>query len=322
LLAIAFAAGILSSQVPALSEKKAESTDLLIVQIANNTEVSPEVRAFYLLKLASSYLAGGDKTAVQAPFVVSNESSRIKLSRNWEDMLVAWAEQASLPDRFSDSGDTHKIKATKNPHAKDSQNFVNADAAIHESLTQLARSSDKLNLYLIASRLSKEAGNVNDSRMCMRVLEQAFQSCEGNSTTDEEEIKAASSVLNSMSYGLIPLHIPDQEPLTPLSQPPTPLPSYSEKQFKESEALKLRAVAMVDRLTATNDLRRKAHRNLALWYKQLGKTELAEKQKQILFELVGVNDDRILYPQQRACGHFVWWVLKENQTGQLACGMG
>jgi hypothetical protein len=63
LLAIAFAGGTLNSQLPALCESKSESTDSVIQQIANSTQITPEARAYYFLRLASRYLAGDDRAA-------------------------------------------------------------------------------------------------------------------------------------------------------------------------------------------------------------------------------------------------------------------
>jgi hypothetical protein len=77
---------------------------------------------------------------------------------------------------------------------------------------------------------------------------------------------------------------------------------------------------MIDRLDAKHLVRWMAHRDLVLWYRELGKLDLAEKQKQILFELVGLNDDRILYPKKRRMGRLVWWLLTAMSMG-CACGM-
>jgi hypothetical protein len=121
--------------------------------------------------------------------------------------------------------------------------------------------------------------------------------------------------LNSEAYGLISIVIPDIKPTS------TQAKSFTEEVFDTSEKLKLRAVAMTDRLDATNHLRRKAHRDLSLWYSQLGKTELAEKEKQTLLELVGTKDESILYPYVQMCGHLVWW-RDPRSHDMMACGQG
>jgi hypothetical protein len=129
-------------------------------------------------------------------------------------------------------------------------------------------------------------------------------------------------VLNSMAFGIVPLQISDR----PLGENFAgfrikPIGPVSEGDFKQSEMLKQRAAAMVDRLDASDDLRRRTHRDLALWYKQLGKSEKAEKEKHILFKLVGSHNDSILYPQSPGCGGLVWW-KSEKLTRFIDCGMG
>jgi hypothetical protein len=324
LLAIAFAGGMLNSQLPALSES-IESTDSVIHQFENSTAMPPEIRAFYLLSLARGYLAGGDQATVEAQYTpVLNQSTRNwPFRRGWETVLVPWAEQASLEGRLQSA----KAEATSDSQPITKGGLVLADTAVQKALRQLDRGSDKfakLNMYFIASQLFQRARDTTGMHKCNKVLEEAIEACEGDSPIDEQQIKAAASILNTKAYGFIPVHIPDQNPKDLFfrqRQRQTEVKSFTERDFQESEKLKLRAVAIVDRLATTNDLRRKSHRDLALWYAELGKKELAEKEKQVLFELVGCNDDSILYPQQAGCGDLVWW-QKEHTIPGLLCGMG
>jgi hypothetical protein len=206
------------------------------------------------------------------------------------------------------------------------ENLVLANVSIQQALAMMDdihAPFTKLNMYFIASRLFQKIGNVGEMEKCNGVLEKTFQSYEASSPVNEDEIKAASGVLNSMSYGLIPLRIPDRapSPASSQTQTPTPITSFNDKDFQASEKLKLRAVAMADRLESSNHVRRKAHRDLSLWYKQLGKDKLADKEKQVLFELVGINDDSILYPYSPGCADLVWWKKDDKQFG-YDCGMG
>jgi hypothetical protein len=329
LLAIAFAGGMLNSQLPTFSETetKSESTDSIIQKIANSTQNSAESRAFYLLTLAHDYLIEANKTTVEAKFTrILNETDArswpLSNPRVWESILVSWADMVSLEARPKDLGFNARTEAKANSPSK--ENLVFANTAIEMALTQLDKASEKyakLNLYFIASQLFRRTGNTDGVRRCNEVLEEAFQSCEGGSPIDEEQTRATSSILNSMANGLLPVQIPDLHPRDNPLEEQTPVKPFTEKDFKESEKLKLRAVAMLDRLDTQNHLRRKAHRDLALWYKQLGKVESAEREKQILFELVGTKDDSILYPQQAGCGQLLWWV-KEKRVVDIGCGMG
>ena len=81
LLAILFAGGMLNSHVPALSDNKIESTDSVMQEIANNTEIAPELKAYYLLSIASRYLDGAERTAVEVQFrSVTTRYSQWKLT--------------------------------------------------------------------------------------------------------------------------------------------------------------------------------------------------------------------------------------------------
>ena len=310
---------MLNSQLPALCESKSESTDSVIQQIANSTQISPEIRAYYLLRLASLYLAGGNRVAVETQF----RRVVIEPSKSWlfrvDDFLVSWADEVASEGRSTNHGSNLKTEAKPDSQSIADENSILANASMQKALMHLDKTSDKfakLNMYFIAARLFQEMGNTDDMRKCNAVLDDAFQSCEGNTQIDEGQIKAASSVLNSMANGLIPVQIQD----LPSGQQ-TPVKPFTEKDFNESEKLKLRAIAMVDRLDVKNHVRRKAHRDLALWYTQLGKMDRAEREKLTLFELVGVKDDSILYPQYAGCGQLVWW-QKEPATLPFVCGMG
>jgi hypothetical protein len=199
-----------------------------------------------------------------------------------------------------------------------------ANEAVSAALRQLDSTPDnfsKFDMYFIASRLFRETGHVEGMRRCNRFLKRSVLSCESNSTTDIEQIKASVSVLNLIAFELIPVRIPDLNPKKFPNVREPKLESFTEKDFKESEELKLRTTALVDRLPPDNDLRRRTHRDLALWYGLLGKNELADKEKRVLFRLVGCDDDIILYPQSAACGSFVWW-SKVELGNSVSCGMG
>jgi hypothetical protein len=119
--------------------------------------------------------------------------------------------------------------------------------------------------------------------------------------------QARQKVLNAMAFGILPVIIPDQNSSGFKWEPTTPLEVFTEQEFKKSEKLKLRAAALTDTLDNQSHLRRKAHRDLALWYLQLGKMKLAENQKQTLFDLIGPREDSLLFPRVEACGELAWW---------------
>ncbi len=327
MIAIAFAGGFLHSQLPAVSgtEGITESTDSIIQKISKDLNMQPELRAFYLLRLASELTSGYKRAVVDEHFTpVLNEKTRqwtVKNSKQLLSVIASWADQISSDRRPTNFGFNAKTKSKSLSQPITDENNVLANTAIQLALSQLDKASDKfakLNLYFIASRLYQKLGNSSGVRRCNKVLNAAFKACLMTSPADQDQIKAATSVLNSMAYGWIPINVPDYPKDLHLNMQAKP---FTEKDFKASETLKIKAVSMADRLAADNHVRRKAHRDLVIWYMQLGKMEKAETEKLVLFELVGRKDDSILYPQHGGCGRIVWW-RPVNQLSSYDCGMG
>lgn len=292
----------------------------VIRQMSVNTQISHEERAYWLLQLATSCLRGNNPADLEERYRFVGS---LKLGRRIRDAnLVEWADQVSSGALFP--ADSLKSDAVWVSPASDRESLAFANRAIQAALLQLEQSTDrfmKLNLYLIASLLLQQSGNSDGALECRKIVEDALRACEGDSVRGEGQIKAAVSVLNSMAYGIVPVRIPDRKGDDRHWKAKRQGESVPENDFKECERLKLRAVAMVDRLPSDSHLRRKTHRDLALWYMKLGKTEQGEKQKQILFRLVDCYDDRILYPQSAGCGQLTWWKV-EPMDVKVGCGMG
>jgi hypothetical protein len=326
LLAIAFAGGVLNSHLAAFSEPatKPESTDSEIQKIANDRKMSPKYRALHLLQLANGNLPDGTQCEVGAQlycfqFAEIRHKSR---ARNDIDSFVS-----DYCQRIIEASNKSGLDSRPIPEEK----VAFANKAVVEALQQLEKSTEKfatLSLYFIASKLFQRTGNLDGVAQCERVMSVALQTCEQDKKIDEGEIRAATSLLNQMANSLVPVYIPDRETKDdPVRNQASErgqqarVEAHTLEKFTESEKLKLRAIAIIDRLPFQNHLRRKAHRDLVLWYQQLGKNEKAEKEKQVLFDLVGIRDDSILYPQDGACGHVVWWERK-GTVAYFGCGMG
>jgi hypothetical protein len=320
LLAIAFAGSVLTSQPPAFGQKSPQTPSSSSVEaIAKYDRATPEERAYYLLLLANCYITGGDAASLEANLRANLgklSNARLFQSSRGENRLVSWANSASLQSYSAGliaKGDTDKKKFS-------SENRARADKAIGSAIAQLSQSpenTETLNLFLIASCLSKITGNTQNELKYTKVLNEAIQACEADETVDSVQIKLISSILNSMAYGLVPFRMNEYQAHSPVQQP-----AIDMKHFDECERLKLRAAALLDRLPTTDHDRRKAHRDLTLWYAQLGKGDKSLKEKQELFNLVGVKDDRILYPQSGMCGHVVWWSVPKQPNFTMDCGMG
>ncbi len=319
LLAIVFAGSMLTSQLPALGQESPKGSASAIEGIAKSVRGTPEEKAYYLLQLAYCYITGGNAAALETQFKSGlgqlGNSNMFRFSPRGEHPLVSWANRVSLLSHSA--GTIAPIEIGKKSIS--SEDRAVADKAIEAAIAQLGKAFkniETLNLYLIASGLSRMTGNIPNVQKCNKVLNEAIRNCEGNENADSRQIKLISSILNSMAYGLIPIHIPDYKPQSPINTP-----AFDIKDFDECERLKLRAAALLDRLPGADHDRRKVHRDLALWYLKLGKDEKSLKEKQELFTLIGVEDDRMLYPTSGMCGHSNWWEVGTAVMSGL-CGMG
>ena len=332
LLAIAVANGMLNSQLPSLSQNDLATNNnaLVVQQIVNDKETPPENKAYTLLYLADAYIDNRARSTIEEEFQDRQTALRIGFTHRrprGEDILVAWSKKLSR-EAHSPETSTNKNDETKSvlPELRD-ENRTLADKALKGALTQLGQSSQKfsqLNMYLIALRLFDKVGDSDSSAQCMSILENAFKSGEHASAKEENDtllVLSASTVLNSMAYGLVPIDIPDLDPKNNPRFAKQNVILASKKEIKAAERLKLRALGLADRLETWSDTRRKAHRDLALWYQEVGKTKLADEQKQVLFELVGFKSDTALYAQQSGCGQVVWWQEEPNPT-IIDCGRG
>lgn len=326
LLAVVFAGSMLNAHVPAACANIAAPVDRRVEHI-ENPHLSPEVRAYYLLKLAECYLNGTPDSDLDASFLVIDNTS----TTNWllrkpsrgPSLLELFARRASGEPRLPWDSGRIQLPTVDQPTPV-SHNLDVANAALEKALAQMSSASTfsaTLPMYFIASKLYLRAGNSSGEKKCQQQLKRALASCEKPSSyIDEQGISAAVYVADLMANQILRVRIPEQ-PLSDLQlRQQMEGNEFTESAFRACEKLKKQGVSIADQLPADNHIRRLAHRNLALWYKQLGREEQAESEKQILYKLVGINDERILYPQTHGCGTLVWWTTEQGM-GAL-CGMG
>ncbi|MCC6978281.1 MAG: hypothetical protein IT343_08165 [Candidatus Melainabacteria bacterium] len=314
LLAILFASGLLHSQQPAISKAQSKNSKTLVELVEENKKLAKEEKAFYLLLIANEYLSGREISFVYDQFRndVKNRSASPS-SKVLAETIFNFAQRVASGDNLAPT--TQKIPV---------ENLKIANLTIQSALTKIElpiKSSTDLQLLFIASRLFKSVENADELSRCHEMLDDALRSCENNRRSDKDMIEAASSVLCLMAYGFIAIRIEDD--VSPKIEP-IKIDNYTSDNFIKAEKLLQRAAAISDKLPADNHNRRKMHRDLALWYARLGKAELAAKEKEILFNLVGLKDDSILYPRPVGCGHLVWWERwnMAEDPPYVACGMG
>lgn len=311
LLAFLIAGGLLHS--PSASAASVDQS--LIERVSHARSVSPEGRAFYLITIAESILRGDKSVPLQDQYVnmLSEPTYVFSPGRGDSEFLPVWIKRVSRQTHSETSSEIHPKQTAL------------AITALNEALSSLSMAGNKsraLYFYYAASILYKRLGDREGAQRCEGHWDKAILDGERAHVVDEAEVKALVSILNALADKWAYVDISDR-PLSDEISPKPPTKSVSDQDFKHSETLRLRAVGLADKLDEKNHTRRKVHRDLALWYMALKKTELANQEKAKLFELVGVRDDSLLYPQSAGCGFVNWWKTASASGGSsVLCGMG
>lgn len=316
-MAILVAAGLLSSTQTVYSAPNGSAVSArqleLVKKIAENRQISPEVRAYFLIRIARSILKGTDEQTLEQQYA----------------RYVSGSAYSRFPERPGDfkvelhylaghiARETHTVEENK-------QEKETAEATLQQArllLETSGKSFISLHLYFMLSCLFQKVGNSSDSAKCLKIVDDAIIGCESDFNKNANQVEAVVSILNSKSYAIIPVHISDRSKDPAYKQDPSQSQIDWDVDFCDAEKLRLRALALVDKLPSISHLRRKAHRDMALWYTLLGQHQDAQKEKNALFNLVGIYDDKILYPQSSGCGNVIWWKAETNRPVML-CGMG
>jgi hypothetical protein len=327
IVAIAFASGILNSSLPALCANEAGSCNSFIQDLVADTQQSPELRCLSLLNLANAALIGRKVSELESQlssFKFNQQMEYFYGGPRGEHYLVDRAKTLAASENFTFNKGIACRKSLSDSKPIPTENLVLANEALRQAtrmLNKAANQFQKLNLLYIASCLYRQAGNVAGANECDKTLERVFKSCESTVPQNVDVVRGSVSVLNAMAYGIVPVDIPMSDPRKNPSVIAKGPEKISEKEFSASEKLRLRAAGIADRLPASDHTRRLVHRDLTLWYGQMGRPIQAEWQKIILFNLVGVLDESILYPQSAGCGHLTWWKTEKSNLSML-CGMG
>ncbi len=310
ILAAVFATSLLGAPCTSIAQTRELTQDSVVYKLAVEMPTSPEIRAHYLLSLTYRLLDGGKKSEVEKEFAaVAKEQNVSRIFSDWDRMLTPWVERTMAQEG---AGTVSKLKSGTVEHAL-------AVSAVRESVRLLGQANDefaKLNLYLIAGSMAKKLGDKADAKVCEKTVESAIKSCENGPWLTSYQVNNVIAVLNAMSCAYVMVSIADY----PAPQKKEPI-ACTEAQFEQGEKLRRRALAIADKLPETEHVRRKAHRDMALWYAALGKQSLANHQKQELFKMIGSSDDKLLYPQSAGCSSTTWWEVK-TIVHAYDCGMG
>ncbi|MBX3138729.1 hypothetical protein KF707_21040, partial [Candidatus Obscuribacterales bacterium] len=295
-IAIMFASGSLFSTSDVIAKQPAADGSTL-QYLVSNTALSNEVRAYYLLRLADSYIEGdGRARSVSLEMKAGTRNPLqyfgfVDMEGFYEDVSYSYAKYLltqSLAKKTSDKAESNSLA---NDEAAAS-NMALADDAIQAALKELKQSSNeprKLNLYFAASKILQKKGDLAGSKRCEDAFNDMIRDAESSDKPKPELVAAANAIFGLLAKAILPVQIPTfvagsfgEQPLAPLASPPA-------EAILDSEALLLRGLKLVDRLPSSDHNRRKAHRDMVLWYRQVGMMPQAEEQKLILFSLVGIE---------------------------------
>lgn len=319
IVAIAIASGTVNPQLPVSAKEPIESQPVLITDYVRSTYVSPEIRAYFLLLIANWCLDGRKKSEVEKLFgpvdtVLSSSPFKIRgrdiFPIQWLQLLSTKAHEKHLD---ATGGKTRK---PEKPGKEELDLARKATKEAYQLLKESGSDEYRLELLYVASCMQRRLGNIKEAETYTQTIDRELLSYEAAKSVRIDRAQSAVNVLNAKSNIIIPVQIPDYK----ITAKPNIKP-FSTEEFKASEALRLRAVAIADKTPSTEHVRRKAHRDMALWYQMLGKEKLAEEQKHALFQLVGFKNDNALYPNHKGCGQIEWWQEKVS-VSTFDCGMG
>lgn len=319
LLAIALASGAVNPQLPVSAKEAIESQPVQVIDCIKGTYVSPETRAYFLLSIANQCLGGAKKANVEKQFGAVDKTiayDPLKF-RRWNYMLQALMQQVSQKAYEEVLSGARGQALPLEKIGKDERDLANkATKEAYQLLKQSPSDENRLELLFMASCMQQRLGNMKEAEIYTQTIDQELRSYEEGKSVRIARAEAAVTVLNAKSYGIIPMQILDFKSTT------TPnIKAFSAEEFKASEALRLRALAIADKTPSTEHVRRKAHRDMVLWYQTLGKAKLAEEEKHVLFQLVGFQNENALYPNNKGCGYLEWWQAERIPCTRL-CGMG
>ena len=182
----------------AVSERQLE----LVKKIAENRQISPEVRAYFLIRIARSILKGTDEETLEQQYA----------------RYVSGSAYSRFPERPGDfkvelhylaghiAREAHTVEENK-------QEKETAEATLQQA-RQLLETSGKsfisLHLYFMLSCLFQQVGNSADSAKCKQIVDAAISGCESDFNNNANQVEAVVSILNAKSYAIIPVHISDR----------------------------------------------------------------------------------------------------------------
>lgn len=317
LLALLFATGSLQTQPAVLAANESSNqkrVDEFIKSVDTAAQIGLELAAYKLLSYAEVQLLNSVLNP-QPPFEWNqNVSSTYLFEENTvgDSGLLDWVRRVSWRQN-------NNLVLTTN-HSQVKQDIAKASAKkfVDDAVSRLRNSNkswDSMPMYWVAASLYERCDDPEAAAACRDLVLKYIQECENATHKNKKDVRSAASLLNLMAGG-----IPETASRWNLLRT-RPKIKIGAEEYAKIVKLRTRAAALLDNLSADDQQRRLAHRDLVLLYENQGDFDSARREKEILFNLVGVHDDSILQPQIVSCGHVLWWDAKPP-TISGACGMG
>lgn len=326
LIAIGFAAQVLPAN--ARDEHSIERAKLNVELQEKVKDTKPAAYESALNLLAIEYQRNGQTEIAEETFrkslhyckLANDEKSKIRIPA----LLMSWAR--TLAEGISTQGNVQfqKQEEFEANEAKLRLRYKKINSTTLEALSLIDKGYEafwKTRFYLDAVNLFKLTKNVKEQVRCKNYLISFCEDCAAKDDVSAKDIRTAVQVLQELAYSALPVRTPKAIPKRPELLSTNDLHTRSEKAFKESETYRLKACALLDRLPKENANRRNAHKDMVLWYLQFGKSVEAQQQRKILSELVGSNDDKILFPQYLGCGQYAY-TEPDAHKYKMMCGRG
>jgi tetratricopeptide (TPR) repeat protein len=305
LIALLFASNAIGTLQPAFGIEGLRDAQIRVEEAKKYSDMNPSDYADALFNLAQLYYRNGRVSEAEKVFNDTLNLRRTSILNTapakTAEFLLSWARCIAAETK-GEGAVTREEKQKINELA----------FGVLEEIDKTNNFSERSKVYLAARELFAFTKSEDGLSKTKETLLSMCQACESDKQAKYSEIVCAAVTFNIFArealYCWIPTEIPAN--LIPKTEANG---DFSEAKFNESEAFRLRATALLDRLGSNDEHRIRAHKELICFYLSFHKEGSAQKQREILNDLM-----RTTYPYpppqtRRGCGSLA--------SGRF-CGMG
>lgn len=321
--------GVLSI-CPALCIEEIEEAQEYLKQEEAGGAAGTENYAWAIVTLAETYQRYGmtkeaDETFLKAIKLFKNIETHgnRKFSPSIYTNFARSIYKGRLPTK---SLDNRPLRLQKTEPAQ--EDFSRIEALLKQAWKELTAVRDpyteSASHYVEVVRQYSEIGNTKEKQKCEEYLLSLCTRVERASNPTRKQVDWVAAVLNTLAYIEMPhgnlrptnqlvsqlveeMKYSKNVPPVSTVEGPKAKPSKVITSDQKAEMLRLRAVALTDRLRDDQKAQIEAHRNMALWYFYVNQKTKATAQIKVSSKLIGSDEPFLLFPVPPPC---------------LGCGMG